>query len=279
MKRNFFLILTIEIIILFLFNEVKSKKKYDYEYEYNNNNNEEENNNEKKTNKIEKNIYQFLHLPPWSSKSEIESAFKEKLRLFKKYKANDLELKNLYKAYIDYEKEFNIKGQKTFFSLIYKTIKEIIMNIVILYLCYYFLLFLTKINNIRGVSFSFILAFLIIDNTIPNYFPNFYVQLIVSVLLGFFINKLRNMFCSSNNEKKKNINKDLKEKAKKLENEIKELNKQNNNLYNNEKEEREMLEKKIELLEKMKRDLEIKNMMQKNKNNDFDNNENKNKEK
>jgi hypothetical protein len=70
------------------------------------------------------------------------------------------------------------------------------MNIVILYLCYYFLLFLTKINNIRGVSFSFILAFLIIDNTIPNYFPNFYVQLIVSVLLGFFINKLRNMFCS-----------------------------------------------------------------------------------
>ena len=252
MKRNFFLILTIEIIIIFLFNEVKSKKNFEFEYEYNNNK-EEENNNDKKTNKIEKNIYQFLHLPPWSSKSEIESAFNEKLRLFKKYKANDLELKNLYKAYIKYEKEFNIKGQKTFFSVIYNTIKEIIINILILYLCYYFLLFLTKINNIRGVSFSFILAFLIIDNTIPNYFPNFYVQLIASVLLGFFINKLRNLFCSTNNnDKKKNVNKDLKEKAKKLEKEIKELNKQNNNFYNNEKEEREMLEKKIELLEKLK---------------------------
>ena len=193
MKSNFFLLLIIEIFIIFSIIEVKSKTKYENEYEYNNNN--EENNKEKKSNKIEKNIYQFLHLPTWSTKSQIESAFQKKLRLFKKYKATDLDIKNLYKAYINYEKEFNIKGQKTFFSIIYKTIKEIIINIFILYLCYYFLLFLTKINNIRGVSFSFILAFLIIDNTIPNYFPNFLIQLIASVLLGFFINKLRNLFC------------------------------------------------------------------------------------
>ena len=251
--------LIIIIYFNFLINQVNGKTEFDYDDD----NTDDNNNNEKKSDKIDKNIYQFLHLPIWTSKAQIESAFKEKLRIYKRNKVNDLEIKNLYRAYINYEKEYLIKGQQTFFSTITKTIKDIFFNVSLLYLFYYAFWLLTKINNIRVVSFSFILAFLIIDKTIPNYFPNFHFQLIASILFGLIINKCRNILCPTK-EKKKDANKDLKEKAKKLENEINELNKQNKPNYKNEQEEREMLEKRIAELEKTKRELKNREKFEKN---------------